>query len=181
MVVVEALSPQDAVRLKDQFVEVYREAFGPPPYKKSISDIAGFSGTFGRHAEREGFKCITVRQPETGRLGGFAYGYRSAAGQWWHDLVAHALGPALSERWLSDCFELVELALRPELQGQGLGSQLHDSLLKDLPYTTCALSTLQAETVALQLYRSRGWVTILGDLHFPGTLQPYRIMGKMLG
>lgn len=182
---IRQISGEEAVSLKDDFVDVYRSAFSPPPYNKTLPDIAGFSATFGRHVLREGFKCVVLSpaenpDPAAGRVVGFAYGYTSQQGQWWHDIVAEALGPELSERWLSNCFEFVELALNPDHQGHGWGGRLHDALLQRLPHATAALSTLQTETTALKLYHKRGWVTIMADLHFPNTRQGYRIMAKEL-
>src|SRR5205814_7886024 len=51
------------------------------------------------HAERDGFRAV-VEHTEHDGLAGFAYGYRGGAGQWWHDLVAAALGPDGTRRWL---------------------------------------------------------------------------------
>lgn len=182
MLALSQISAREALAVKDQLIDVYRAAFSPHPYNKTLSDIAGFSATFGRHTERQGFKCVVLRpEPDpAASVAGFAYGYTSQRGQWWHDIVAEALGPALEERWLSDCFELVELALHPAYQGMGWGGRLHDSLLRRLPHATAALSTLQSETAALHLYQKRGWVTVVADLRFPNTRQIYRIMVKEL-
>jgi ribosomal protein S18 acetylase RimI-like enzyme len=90
------------------------------------------------------------------------------------------MSPDQIKRWLSDYFEFVELAVHPDVQGQGTGGQLHDRLLAGLPHATAALSTRQAETRALALYRRRGWVTLLENFHFPGNLDRWLIMGKDL-
>ena len=80
-------------------------------------------------------------------------------------------------RWLEGAFELAELAVRPPLQGRGIGGRLHDHLLADRPHRTAVLSTLQEETRALHLYRSRGWRTLLEHFSFSGVGRVYRIMG----
>lgn len=180
MLRLESLSPEEVNRLKDQFLDVYQAAFSPPPYNKLIADLAGFAGVLSRHAERAGFKCIAARKGDDGEVVGFSYGYTSAPGQWWHDIVTGYMGPQLAGRWLSDCFEFVELALHPRYQGYGCGSALHDRLLDGLPHRTAALSTLHVETKALQMYRKRGWTTIVDAITFPNTRATYRIMGKDL-
>jgi ribosomal protein S18 acetylase RimI-like enzyme len=111
---------------------------------------------------------------------GFAYGYTTGPGQWWHEQVARAMPPEQIVRWLSGAFELVEFAVTPHAQGLGLGSQLHDSILRGLPNRTAVLSTMQSETVALKLYRKRGWVALLQNFIFPGGARTYLIMGKDL-
>jgi ribosomal protein S18 acetylase RimI-like enzyme len=90
------------------------------------------------------------------------------------------MDPAAAQRWLTDTFELVELAVAPHAQGRGIGSRLHDTLLADLPHQAAVLSTIQSETVALKLYRKRGWTVLLENFFFPGTSKPYIIMGLTL-
>jgi hypothetical protein len=79
-----------------------------------------------------------------------------------------------------DAYQLVEIAVKPTAQGQGIGGRLHDSLLSGLPYQTALLSTLHAETIAYQMYLSRGWKPLIGNFHFPGVSRTYIIMGRKL-
>lgn len=78
---------------------------------------------------------------------------------------------------MTNYFEVVELAVSPAYQGLGLGGGLHDRLLAGLLHHTAVLSTIQFETNALLFYRKRGWVTLLHDFFFPGSKNPYLIMG----
>ncbi len=164
----------------EQILDVYGEAFASPPYSRTEIDVENFSRTLARHMDRKDFRLLAARESRMGKIVGFTYGYTSAPGQWWHDLVEGAMTPQAAWEWLSDTFEFVELAVAPRAQGRHAGSRLHDTLLAGLPHRTAALSTMQAETVALQLYRRRGWVTLLEDFYFPGTPKPYRIMGLAL-
>ena len=82
--------------------------------------------------------------------------------------------------WLLDAFELTQMAVLPEFQGQGIGGRLHDLLLADLPYRHGLLSTLYGETDATGLYRERGWQILLEPFQFSGVNRPYRIMGKAI-
>jgi ribosomal protein S18 acetylase RimI-like enzyme len=70
------------------------------------------------------------------------------------------------------------MAVLPEFQGQGIGGQLHDLLLQDLPYRHGLLSTLNEETNATALYRRRGWQVLLEPFQFAGVNRLYRIMGR---
>jgi ribosomal protein S18 acetylase RimI-like enzyme len=134
-----------------------------------------------RHAGRDGFRFLAARTPD-GRMAGFAYGYRGAAGQWWHDLVAEALGEELAARWLaSGHFEFVELHVRPECRREGIGARLHDALLAGLDGPTAVLSTDRTNEPALSLYRSRGWQVICDEIQFGPEYPPYLVMGRDLG
>lgn len=172
------LSPGDFVSARWEIAEVYRRAFAEQQYPHPEREVVRFRNVLSRHAERSGFRCKVARD-ERGVLG-VAYGYTGTGGQWWHDVVAAALPSEEAEQWLEDCFELVELHLMPEAQGLGVGGQLHDELLAGLPHSTAALSTLDAETRALHLYKKRGWVPLLTNFEFPGGAKPFLIMGLEL-
>ncbi len=174
------LTPRQVETAQPELREIYRQAFAPPPYGREEAVAASFADSLLRQTGLAGFRCAVAQEAVTQRLLGFAYGYTSTAGQWWHDHVARAMSPEQAQHWLLGAFELVEFAVLPEAQGRGLGSQLHDRLLDGLRYRTAVLSTLQAETVALKLYRKRGWVDLVDGYYFPGGSKPYRIMGLEL-
>lgn len=176
----EFLSPAEVEAARAGFREVYQLAFARPPYSRDAGVADGFAASLMRQVTRDGFRALAAREQDTGALVGFAYGYATGPGQWWHEQVARAMPPEQIERWLLGAFELVEFAVAPRAQGQGLGSRLHDTLLQGLPYRTAVLSTMQSETVALHLYRRRGWVNLLEHFIFPGGARTYLIMGKDL-
>ena len=131
-----------------------------------------------RHAEREGFRFLGASAG--GHLIGFAYGYRGARGQWWHDRVAAALGEEGTRRWLSPGhFELTELHVRPETRRQGIGGMLHDSLLDGLDAPTSVLSTQTDNEPAIRLYEGRGWNVVVPHIDF-GSGRPFLIMARDL-
>jgi ribosomal protein S18 acetylase RimI-like enzyme len=164
-------------QVREQVVQIYREAFSQPPYNQIEAHVAGFSNTLDWHFHRQGFRFAAAVQAGSGRLAGFAYGYDSLPGQWWHDTVAREMEEAMTRNWLENAFELVELAVSPSFQGRGIGGSLHDRILSGLANQTALLSTMQAETNALHLYRKRGWVTLLDYFNFPGNPNAYLIMG----
>ena len=133
-----------------------------------------------RHAERAGFTFLLARTDD-GRVAGFTYGYRGEPGQWWHDRVARAMDEGQRARWLSPGhFEYVELHVRPELQGRGIGGRLHDELLaRQTGSPTAVLSTQVDNERALRLYRRRGWQVVVPELDF-GSGQRYSILGRDL-
>jgi ribosomal protein S18 acetylase RimI-like enzyme len=110
-------------------------------------------------------------------LVGFGYGYRGAPTQWWHDIVARALGQEASRRWLADGFELAELHVLPAYQSQGLGRGLLRDIMRRVEAAHITLSTPDLETPARRLYRAEGFVDLLRDFYFPGSTEAYAVMG----
>jgi ribosomal protein S18 acetylase RimI-like enzyme len=164
--------------LRDALLDVYSAAFSQPPYSEAEADAARFLDSLVRHGEREGFRCVVARAAE--HIVGFAYGYTSRAGQWWHDLIAQALHAQDADAgWLDGAFELVTLAVHPEMQGHGIGGALHDAVLRDLPNRAAALS-VREEAPALHLYRARGWQPVLTRFQYPGGTHPCTIMRREL-
>ncbi|HZW04404.1 MAG TPA: GNAT family N-acetyltransferase [Anaerolineaceae bacterium] len=174
---IRALDADGFLDRRGEIVEVYRLAFAQPPYYRTEVDAVAFSETLLRHVNREGFRSVIAVDDSSGRLDGFVYGYTSRPGQWWYDVVTRGLSPEFTEEWITGSFEIVELAVRPEAQGQKLGSGLHDTILQGLPHHRAVLSTMDAETVAVLLYRSRGWMRLIDNFQFPGVRRPYQIMG----
>jgi GNAT superfamily N-acetyltransferase len=174
------MSAADVARQTAGFAGVYRAAFAGAPYHRQEHEVSDFVRVLPMHTLRDGFRCVAAFERRPDAMIGFAYGYRSQAGQWWYDNVARALGPLVAADWLTDAFQVTEVAVIPSCQGQGIGSTLHDMLLSALPHARGVLSTLDAPTVAYQMYLNRGWLEILSGFRFPGVARPYRIMGRIL-
>ena len=133
-----------------------------------------------RHAERDGFRFLGAID-EDGSLAGFVYGYRGAAGQWWHDRVARALGRKGASRWLPrGHFEFTELHVDPQRRREGIGGALHDAIFELVDAPTAVLSTQTDNEPAIALYEGRGWQVIVPYLDF-GSGRPFLIMGRDLG
>ncbi len=171
---------QQVEPLIEHIVDIYLEAFGQAPYFKSASEVHAFAAIFPHQTQRPGFRCVIAREEETQSILGFAYGYTGEARQWWHDLVVQKMTPTEAEVWMTDVFEVVELAVYPASHGHGYGGRIHDALLQGIPHRTAVLSTYQVETNAMKMYEKRGWVPLLSDFIFPGYREPYKIMGKKL-
>lgn len=177
----ELFAPEQVGQWHGALVDVYRDAFREPPYKKGENVVRQFESTLERHAANEGFRCVAALTGDGNGLIGFGYGYTSRRGQWWHDQVVRQLDAATAERWFGDAFEVVEFAVRTAMQGQGIGRRLHDLLLEPAPNRTAVLSTLDADSRGLHLYKKRGWQTIRSSFWFTGVREPYLIMGLELG
>jgi ribosomal protein S18 acetylase RimI-like enzyme len=166
---------------------VYAAAMRPP-----AEQLPGRRTIMERHASYPGFRAVVAERrgpalPRGGAIRGFAYGFRGEGGQWWHDVVRGALaglaGEEHAERWLDDPFEVAELHVHPDHQGQGLGRRLLNTLCEGRPERTVVLSTLDhgpEDTPARRLYRSVGMVDLLTGFEFPGGGPPYAVMGATL-
>ena len=172
------LNTKEIKAARKQIVSVYRAVFTLPPYCEDEAEAPSFAGRLLDHAQRRGFRCCVARQDD--QIVGFAYGFTATPGDGWWENVAERLTDEAVETWLMDCFAFAELAVIPSAQGRGIGGQLHDALLSGLPHRTAMLSAFQGETPALQLYRQRGWVTLLCDFAPPGSEHPYVVMGLQL-
>jgi ribosomal protein S18 acetylase RimI-like enzyme len=125
---------------------------------------------FERHAARAGYRLAVATDGET--VAGFAWGYTGDRGQYWTDLVWDVLPGQVSAEWVGGHFEFVELAVLPGYRRQGIGSRLHDALLRDVRQK-CLLSTADdPDDPAVRLYLRHGWQR-LGNLS-PG----FQIMGR---
>jgi len=130
------------------------------------------------HVDRSGF-VAAVAQEQDG-LVGFGYGYHGRSGDWWHDVVARALGRREAREWLTDSFELAELHVLPSHHGMGIGRRILDAVLAQAQGTTVVLSTHDRESPARRLYRSVGFDDLLTGFVFPGSSEVYVVMGKRL-
>lgn len=171
------ISRVDAQWMRDHLretLEIYGAAMDYPP-----SVVEARYGHAAAHTMRRGFAAAAALDA-TGRPVGYGYGYAAAAGQWWYDQVAEALGGPLTRRWLRDSFELSEFHVRPDQQSLGIGRALLRTLLSQVPHAQVVLSTPDSDTRAFRLYRSEGFVDLLRGHFFPGDSRPFAILGLTL-
>ncbi|GID32071.1 GNAT family N-acetyltransferase [Paractinoplanes brasiliensis] len=172
-----AWQPDDLLRRLDDVVSVYGEAMG---YRQELLQTR--RGYIGAHVRRAGFRAVATLTTE-GRLAGFGYGYTSGPGQWWHDQVRASLPDPDRLRWLSNCFEVVELHVRPAAQGHGVGARQLRALLAMAEGETVLLSTPEADeqkSRAWRLYRRFGFSDVLRQFLFPGDERAFAILGRDL-
>jgi GNAT superfamily N-acetyltransferase len=172
-----AWTPDDLTRRLDDVISVYGQAMGYPPEL-----LATRRGYIGSHVHRRGFRAVASLDTQ-GLLLGFGYGYLSEPGQWWHDQVRGAIPRDRRHAWLAHCFEVVELHVRPEAQGHGLGAVQLRTLLSMATAVTTLLSTPEADeqqSRAWRLYRRFGFVDVIRHFSFPGDLRPFAVLGRSL-
>ncbi|GAA1554623.1 GNAT family N-acetyltransferase [Kribbella lupini] len=159
---IETLGAKAASAAADDLREVYFSAFGAPGYDEPAERADQFADEqLPTHAARPGFKLVVARS--AGAITGFAYGFTGERGQWWPDRIAEA-APEIAAEWVGGHFEFVELAVAASAQRQGLGADLHDALMADLPHSKALLSTYTGDRPAPRLYRRKGWQLLLPHL-----------------
>ncbi|MEP6870846.1 MAG: GNAT family N-acetyltransferase [Anaerolineaceae bacterium] len=158
-------------------IRVYAEAFSQPPYCDPDRGREIRDRLRGEHSHRLGFRALAATDPAQ-RVAGMVYGYRGRNGQWWHDTVTRALPPDGALDWLSDSYELVELAVDPRFQRQGIATALVDALLEGRSERTCVLST-RTDSDAHHLYSGLGF-EFVAEMKFSAKGAPFYVMGLRL-
>lgn len=154
-------------------MDIYVAAMGYP-------DSAGRQRGRAAHGQAT-FPGFTARAAFEGeRLIGFCYGYTTEPGQWWNELVRHAVSDAAADDWLVDAFELSEFHVHPDAQAHGIGRALLVALAGGLPHRTMVLSTPDGDTRAMRLYRGVGFQDLARDHYFPGEARPFAVLGREL-
>jgi ribosomal protein S18 acetylase RimI-like enzyme len=175
------VSPRVLAWSGEQFAEHIDEAMGIYVAAMGYSAGAGQQRalTARNHTHIDGFAC-RVAVLDDGTLVGFGYGYSTARGQWWHDLVRRALTQHLADEWLDGAFELSELHMLPEYQGRGIGRKVLLQLAETIPHPTMLLSTPDSDTRAFRLYHALGFVDLRRNYLFPGDSRPFAVLGARM-
>ena len=150
---------------------IWRDATGV-----SDEDAQSFAlGTFPKHCGWPKFRLF-MAAIDANPLG-FAYGYRTLPGQWWHDQVRDSLISAGHTQWLENSIELAEIAVLPQFQGRGIGTRLIDAFLDSVAQPV--LLALEAEDSRTHtLYAAHGFQDLLTNFHYTGFEDRIIIMGR---
>jgi ribosomal protein S18 acetylase RimI-like enzyme len=158
---------------------IYGVAMGAAP-----AELPGRRAIMERHTGNSRFRAVAATAGNPGHLVAFAYGFRGAPGQWWHDVVRAGLtaqaGPATASAWLDDVMEIAEVHVHPDYQARGIGRRMLLSLTGDREERVALLSTRDAPTRARRLYQSLGFAELLTQFEFPGGGPLYVVMGALL-
>lgn len=188
MIEFRGAGPAEFTERLETVIGVYTAAMNPPE-----EQIAGRKAIMRNHATYPYFQgyFAELRDSSLG-LGdrekpltvGFAYGFRGAPGQWWHDVVLRALteqsGRELANAWLGNAFELAEIHVHPDYQGKGIGRAMIRTLCAGRRERSVALSTHDRPTAARHLYASMGFTDLLTRFVFPGGTEEYAIAARPL-
>ncbi|MGO8959748.1 MAG: GNAT family N-acetyltransferase [Streptosporangiaceae bacterium] len=158
---------------------VYAAAMGAAP-----AELPARRVIMERHAGNPSFRAVAATAGKPRHIVAFAYGFRGAPGQWWHDVVRAGLvakaGPAAASAWLDDVMEIAEVHVHPHYQARGIGGEMLRHLTSGRNERVAVLSTRDAPTRARRLYRRLGFAELLTEFEFPGGGPLYAVMGAVL-
>lgn len=142
-------------------------------------DSEGIFQRIKKHMDYDGFQGHMILSEEN-KLIGFAYGYFSLKGQYYHDLIANHLNQQEYQDWLSNCYEVVEIIVDSYYRKLGYGRELLDSLLKGAKTTTAILTTQQDNMTAIQFYKNQHWELVKEQFYPNEDGKAFVIFGKRL-
>lgn len=169
-------------RIREQLAEVYADAFAEPPYRGTVAQAREWAAE--RLVQHLGYPAFGLATAEReGRVLGFGYGLLGADDQWFTQTVRARASAAVAQGWLGGHGELVELAIRSEARGVGLGGRLHDAVVDHLRHAGARNALLVADigaAPARALYVSRGWHDV-AELTEGSRLMGLRLAGDRSG
>lgn len=179
---IRRLSGFDFARMAPDLVDLYITAM---QYPSSLREQR--IGVWRRETSYPGFAAVAAFT-DTGALAGVAYGFNGTPDRWWDQQLRSGLRQQsvpehICRELTSNYFEVAEIHVAPELQGQGTGRALLHELLADTERTYVLLSTpeVPAEAnAAFGLYRSLGFKDVLRDFLYTGDSRPFAVLGRTL-
>lgn len=163
--------------LCDPVADIYPRAYSLPPYFENEGDIRTFKQRWPILTRKTKFRLVTAREPSSGTLLGFAYGWKSCPGDALHGLLSENLSAEQSALWTADSFEIADFALPPEHHGAGIGKKLYSAFFSGVPNARAVLKTHASESVAVQMYKKLGWITLIDSVIWGPKNLPYTAMG----
>jgi ribosomal protein S18 acetylase RimI-like enzyme len=144
-----------AEALFDAIRNLYDEVFSQPPFAWEESEPEDHRKRLMRVMAEPTFG-LTVALAE-GALVGFAYGYTSAPDSPRWTGFTPPLSAGLTAEWPGRTFALVDLAVRADWRGKGIGRQLVDELLGSRQEERAVLKTEPEVIETGKFYVRTGW------------------------
>jgi GNAT superfamily N-acetyltransferase len=133
----------------DDILALYLVVYAEPPYNSGpIWQKEAFLERTRKQADLDGFAGVAAYLP-AGELVGFTFGLPFRPGQWWRNSTTDPVEAASK-------FAIIELAVRRDRRGEGLGLGLLRALLAARPEPYATLTAV-ADAPARQFYEYLGW------------------------
>jgi GNAT superfamily N-acetyltransferase len=114
-----------------------------------------------RQLQRDGFSLVCARDPD-GVLIGFCFGVPLGPGAWWTGAATQPPEEVIA----APKFAVIEIVVRQDRRGNGVGRRLMDDLLTGRPEPYAILTT-RAEAPARNIYAHWGWEQVGTAQHAP--------------
>ncbi|MEU6403162.1 GNAT family N-acetyltransferase [Streptomyces sp. NPDC046985] len=150
-----------------ELVEVYARVYDTPPYiGDPFFSVDSFRQRLEAAFDSEGFETVTARR--NGQIIGYVHGATLAADKpWWTSLGDRR--PKRLQTLADDgqVFWLRELMVLPDLQNQGLGREIHDTVLTGRAEPVTTLTCITDNQPAHDAYLRWGY-SVMGEIkHAP--------------
>jgi GNAT superfamily N-acetyltransferase len=158
----------------ERAADAYLAGFSGAPYFETEASRAGFVDRVRRYAGRDGFRLVVASEGDA--AAGVGLAVIGHPGDWWRDQVAAQLSRRDVDEWLgTSVLEVVNLAVRPEWRGRGLGARVLAALVAGATTSSAVLTVDTRATPARTLYTTRGWI-VLRDRIAIGDGEPATLM-----
>ncbi|MFI8504945.1 GNAT family N-acetyltransferase [Streptomyces sp. NPDC085524] len=145
-------------RQLDSLAPVYEAVFAEPPYLEGPRDVADFLERYQREHKTPGFRLVLAHDDDG--LTGFAYGLPlSSDSGWWSGLLNSDLPEEFTREDGRRTFVMMELAVRAEHRGRGVGRTLHTALLDGVTAERATLA-VRPEAPAASWYKRLGYTRV---------------------
>ncbi|WP_146607608.1 GNAT family N-acetyltransferase [Spongiactinospora gelatinilytica] len=144
-----------AAEMWPDIYEVYRAAFGRPPHSQAEEDFRNFDDRAHTQFQQNGFDLVAARKD--GALTGFSYGHTLPSGSSWWQRFDPPLDPAFAMETGTRTFFVVELAVHPDCQRQGLGKAMLTELLRPRTEERATLASNPHVPDVQRMYERWGW------------------------
>lgn len=163
--------------LAPTLVDIYMEAMGYAPSMRP-----GRIRVWKGEVRSPGFTAVAAIDGD--QVIGIAYGFLGTRERWWDRQLVRAMhangGITETDRdMLRSYFEVAEVHVSPDRQGEGLGSLLLAELLRFAPARWALLSTPEVAgeaNNAFGLYRKFGFTDVARNFLYEGDRRPFAIL-----
>jgi ribosomal protein S18 acetylase RimI-like enzyme len=111
-----------------------------------------------------GLQCVAAFRGV--RMVGFVIGYDAPAIPAWFDNMMRAVRGTPVASWLPDAWYLADIAVLPQAQRAGVGTQLHNCIMPLVSGRRRMLVSFHGDHPAKRFYTTLGWREVLPDLEY---------------
>ncbi|MDU0478074.1 GNAT family N-acetyltransferase [Staphylococcus chromogenes] len=178
---IRPLNKHEFIAAAPTLVDIYLTAMR---YDTSLRDTR--ITAWRQHTQLPGFAAVAALRD--GVVAGVAYGHAGVPMHWWHTQIQRGLHTRhqytdCNRRILCNYFELSEIHVLPEFQGNKLGENMLRTLVKNVRQPVILLSTPEVDNEAngaFGLYRKLGFQDLLRHHFFAGDSRPFAILKAQL-
>lgn len=158
---VRAVPGQRLLSYADGVWDVYRDAFGRPPWNEAASRADAYLDRLASDVGRPGFTAAIAVDGNT--VCGWATAWTTPdpfPAERCYPQVTAALGTDRTREWLCGAREVDELAVAGHVRGTGVGARLLHAVTEDRDDGRCWLLTAARATDTLHFYERAGWTAV---------------------